>query len=45
MGRHRQRLAEVEAQDNGKPLHVAHDVDLGFVIECYRYLAALSDDF
>merc|ERR1740127_206246 len=40
---HKQRLAEVEAQDNGKPLHVAHDVDLGFVVECYRYYAGWAD--
>jgi len=40
---HRERLAEVESTDNGKPQHVAHDVDLGFVIECYRYYAGWAD--
>lgn len=39
----RDRLAEVESMDNGKPRHVAHDVDLNHVIECYRYYAGWAD--
>merc|ERR1719387_2248895 len=39
----RAALAELESLDNGKPLHVAHDVDIGFVIECYRYYAGWAD--
>merc|ERR1719235_1175914 len=41
--KHRKELAELESLDNGKPFHVAHDVDLGFVIECYRYYAGWAD--
>lgn len=37
------RLAEVESLDNGKPYHVAEGVDLGFVVECYRYYAGWAD--
>merc|ERR1719217_1495069 len=29
--------------DNGKPMHVARDVDLGFVVECYKYYAGFAD--
>ena len=31
--KHREQLAEVESLDNGKPVHVADAVDIGFVIE------------
>lgn len=41
--KHRQQLAEVECMDNGKPVHVADAVDIGFVIECYRYYAGWAD--
>ena len=41
--KHQKRLAEVESMDNGKPEHVAHDVDLAFTIECYRYYAGWAD--
>eukprot|EP00929_Paragymnodinium_shiwhaense_P104791 TRINITY_DN694_c0_g1_i3.p1 TRINITY_DN694_c0_g1~~TRINITY_DN694_c0_g1_i3.p1 ORF type:complete len:506 (+),score=165.38 TRINITY_DN694_c0_g1_i3:66-1583(+) len=37
------RLADVESMDNGKPRHVAHDVDCGFVVECFRYYAGYAD--
>jgi len=37
------RLADVESLDNGKPKHVAQGVDIGFVIECYRYYAGFAD--
>merc|ERR1712048_1039462 len=40
---HRQELAELESLDNGKPQHVADGVDIGFVIECYRYYAGWAD--
>jgi aldehyde dehydrogenase (NAD+) len=39
----RKRLAEVETLDNGKPVHVSDTVDLGKVIECYRYYAGWAD--
>jgi len=39
----RSRLAEVESLDNGKPKHVADGVDIGFVIECFRYYAGFAD--
>jgi len=41
--KHRVQLAELEALDNGKPQHVADGVDIGFVIECYRYYAGFAD--
>merc|ERR1719321_1611301 len=41
--KNRERLAEVESLDNGKPQHVADGVDIGFVIECYRYFAGWAD--
>lgn len=37
------RLAEVESMDNGKPQHVAEGVDIGFVVECFRYYAGWAD--
>ena len=36
-------LAELESLDNGKPVHVADGVDVGFCIECYRYYAGYAD--
>jgi len=39
----RDRLAEVESLDNGKPKHVADGVDIGLVIECFRYYAGWAD--
>mmetsp|Transcript_32646 Transcript_32646/g.66648 ORF Transcript_32646/g.66648 Transcript_32646/m.66648 type:complete len:512 (-) Transcript_32646:118-1653(-) len=41
--KHRVQLAEVESRDNGKPQHVADTVDIGFVIECFRYYAGWAD--
>merc|ERR1719235_282515 len=41
--KHRKELAELESLDNGKPVHVANGVDIGFVIECYRYYAGWAD--
>jgi len=41
--KHRDRLAEVESLDNGKPKHVANMADIGLVIECYRYFAGHAD--
>merc|ERR1719389_950781 len=41
--KHREQLAEMESLDNGKPVHVANGVDIGFVIECYRYYAGWAD--
>jgi len=39
----RDRLAEVESLDNGKPKHVADAADIGYVIECFRYYAGWAD--
>jgi len=41
--KNRKQLAELESLDNGKPEHVADGVDIGFVIECYRYYAGFAD--
>jgi len=41
--KHRDQLAKLESLDNGKPEHVANGVDIGFVIECYRYYAGCAD--
>jgi len=41
--KHREQLAALEALDNGKPEHVANGVDVGFVVECYKYYAGLAD--
>ena len=43
VAKHRDRLADVESRDNGKPKHVANAVDIGFVSECYRYYAGFAD--
>ncbi|MGC2162098.1 MAG: aldehyde dehydrogenase family protein [Silvibacterium sp.] len=36
-------LAELEALDNGKPVHVARRVDVAKTIACYRYFAGWCD--
>jgi len=41
--KHVDQLAELESRDNGKPAHVAAGVDIGFVIECFRYYAGWAD--
>lgn len=41
--KNRARLAEVESLDNGKPAHVADGVDIGYVIECFKYYAGWAD--
>lgn len=41
--RDRDTLAKLESIDNGKPAHVANKVDIGFVIEAYRYYAGWAD--
>jgi aldehyde dehydrogenase (NAD+) len=41
--KNRKQLSELESLDNGKPAHVADGVDIGFVIECYRYYAGFAD--
>jgi len=41
--KHRTQLAELESRDNGKPVHVADGVDIGFVIECFKYYAGWAD--
>lgn len=43
MEKHRTQIAELESLDNGKPVHVADGVDVGFCIECYRYYAGYAD--
>jgi len=41
--RDRSVLADLESLDNGKPGHVAHGVDLNFVIEVFKYYAGWAD--
>jgi len=41
--KNRKELAELESLDNGKPEFIADGVDIGFVIECYRYYAGWAD--
>lgn len=41
--KNRKELAELESKDNGKPVSVADNVDIMFVIECYRYYAGWAD--
>jgi aldehyde dehydrogenase (NAD+) len=41
--KHTEQLAELESRDNGKPVHVAAGVDIGFVVECFRYYAGWAD--
>mmetsp|Transcript_22128 Transcript_22128/g.42999 ORF Transcript_22128/g.42999 Transcript_22128/m.42999 type:complete len:578 (+) Transcript_22128:22-1755(+) len=43
MEKHKKRLAEVEALDNGKPYQVALNIDLVLAIKCYRYYAGWAD--
>mmetsp|Transcript_40220 Transcript_40220/g.67402 ORF Transcript_40220/g.67402 Transcript_40220/m.67402 type:complete len:579 (+) Transcript_40220:27-1763(+) len=43
MEKHKERLAEVEALDNGKPYQVALNLDLVLAIKCYRYYAGWAD--
>mmetsp|Transcript_28259 Transcript_28259/g.45011 ORF Transcript_28259/g.45011 Transcript_28259/m.45011 type:complete len:574 (-) Transcript_28259:202-1923(-) len=43
MEKHKERLAEVEALDNGKPYQVALNIDLVLAIKCYRYYAGWAD--
>lgn len=38
-----QYLAEVESQDNGKPVSTARDVDIGLAIKHFRYYAGWAD--
>merc|ERR1719350_184418 len=38
----RDRLAEVESQDNGKPKYVAN-ADVGLIIDCFRYCARWAE--
>jgi len=41
--KHQDRLAQVESMDNGKPFHVARNVDVAAVIEHLRYMAGWAD--
>jgi len=43
MEKHKERLAEVEALDSGKPYQVALNLDLVLTIKCYRYYAGWAD--
>lgn len=40
---HQDELAEIESQDNGKPFHVAKNVDIALAIKTYRYYAGWCD--
>jgi aldehyde dehydrogenase (NAD+) len=39
----KEELARLETLDNGKPLTESMNIDLPFVIECYRYYAGWAD--
>jgi len=39
----KQALAEVESMDNGKPVHIARDVDIALAIAHFRYFAGWAD--
>ncbi|MGH9612477.1 MAG: aldehyde dehydrogenase family protein, partial [Bryobacteraceae bacterium] len=41
--KHIDELSELEALDNGKPVHVARAADLPLTIACYRYYAGWAD--
>lgn len=41
--KHRKQLAHYESMDNGKPAFIADAVDIGFVVECFRYYAGWAD--
>mmetsp|Transcript_12726 Transcript_12726/g.23094 ORF Transcript_12726/g.23094 Transcript_12726/m.23094 type:complete len:582 (+) Transcript_12726:107-1852(+) len=43
MEKHKERLAEVEALDNGKPYQVALHIDIALAIKCFRYYAGWAD--
>ncbi|GJE84734.1 NAD-aldehyde dehydrogenase [Phanerochaete sordida] len=43
MERDAQELAELEALDNGKPLRIARDFDVGDSVGCLRYYAGWAD--
>ncbi|CAK5275584.1 unnamed protein product [Mycena citricolor] len=38
-----QELAELEALDNGKPIRIARDYDIGDSVQCLRYYAGWAD--
>jgi aldehyde dehydrogenase (NAD+) len=40
---HTDEIAELEAQDNGKPFHIAKFVDIALAIKTYRYYAGWAD--
>lgn len=37
MEKHIDRLAEVESMDNGKPIHIAANVDVRLSIKVYKW--------
>jgi len=41
--RDQQELAELESLDNGKPVRIARDFDIGDTIQCLRYYAGWAD--
>jgi aldehyde dehydrogenase (NAD+) len=41
--RDQQELAEIETLNNGKPLKIARDFDIGDTIQCLRYYAGWAD--
>merc|ERR1712137_666377 len=43
MEQNKQRLAEVESLDNGKPVSIARDVDIQLAIQHFRYFAGWAD--
>jgi len=43
MEKNRAELAQVESDDNGKPVHIADNVDIALCIKHYRYYAGWAD--
>jgi len=43
MERDAQELAELESLDNGKPVRIARDFDIGDSVQCLRYYAGWAD--
>lgn len=41
--KNKDEIAALEALDNGKPVNIARDVDIGLAIKVYRYYAGWCD--
>jgi len=41
--KHQDEIADLESQDNGKPVWFSKNVDIALAIKCYRYYGGWSD--